>query len=652
MNTYDKVTDPDLLASLSFDNGYKEPDEYEIVTDRTLLSSLEDRFSLEIDSVRNQELRDLVDPQPEDPKTWADWISPLLEVGSAMAVVGPATTKGAALGTPFGPVGIAAGGLAAGVAASSAVVYASRFAGEGAEALIEGREFNPDKAMQEAMDAAQTDALFSTAFGVAFPAVSKSYGAGKTLLKNKSMLSEAQKKVIVELQQKLKTYNASLLPSMVKPDSKVAEVLTSIAKVSQVTKSTVNKYLDSYGTYMGDQTEQLLLKFKAGGPTKQGELLQGLIAQTDQALREIVDPLYKNIDALGKRVTVRAEEDAVDLAGQLKTRYRAKTTYNKKGEPIENFEYPTSGTKKAVEYLETLPNDLNFFEAHKRLSDVKARLSKATTSTTQDPDRIRVLGATADLLKDSMDDAAERLSPALKKEYKEVTEMYSKGKAVVTGTYLKKALEVNDPVEIGAMLTSDGLTYGIKEIKQLKKLAAEYKAKLPKDSKIKGLDVDPMEGIRKGFLAQILKVGPEESIQSFQRLRTKLSDPRFKETFDALFEGTSSKKKIDSLFEELAILERVQSGGAGFQLAVAGREYGAVSNPKVGILFRSFIPSFLANRAIASKNIDKVINLIKTAKTTSNKGIPLPKGYEARLQQLLTGQKVGLGLGALANESN
>tara|TARA_R110002153_G_scaffold181795_1_gene335123 strand:- start:45 stop:1445 length:1401 start_codon:yes stop_codon:yes gene_type:complete len=466
------------------------------------------------------------------------------------------------------------------------------------------------------------------------------------------MLSEAQKKVIVELQQKLKTYNASLLPSMVKPDSKVAEVLTSIAKVSQVTKSTVNKYLDSYGTYMGDQTEQLLLKFKAGGPTKQGELLQGLITQTDQALREIVDPLYKNIDALGKRVTVRAEEDAVDLAGQLKTRYRAKTTYNKKGEPIENFEYPTSGTKKAVEYLETLPNDLNFFEAHKRLSDVKARLSKATTSTTQDPDRIRVLGATADLLKDSMDDAAERLSPALKKEYKEVTEMYSKGKAVVTGTYLKKALEVNDPVEIGAMLTSDGLTYGIKEIKQLKKLAAEYKAKLPKDSKIKGLDVDPMEGIRKGFLAQILRVGPEESIQSFQKLRTQLNDPRFKETFDALFEGTSSKKKIDSLFEELAILERVQSGGAGFQLAVAGREYGAVSNPKVGILFRSFIPSFLANRAIASKNIDKVINLIKTAKTTSNKGIPLPKGYEARLQQLLTGQKVGLGLGALANESN
>ena len=651
MNTYDKVTDPELLASLSFDTNFQSPDNFEVVKDPKILDSLKDRFSIEIDSTLDQSLRNLVSPESEDPKTWADWISPLLEIGSSMAVVGPATAKGAAIGAPAGPFGAIGGGLVGGVVASAGAVYASRFAGEGAEALIEGREFNPDKAMQEALDSAQTDALFSTAFGVAFPVAAKGYGAGKTLIKDKSVLSESQKEVIVELQKKLKTYNASLLPSMVKPDNKVAEILTSIAKVSQVTKGTVNKYLNAYGTYMGNQAEQLLLQFKAGGPTKQGQLLQGLITQTDQALREIVEPLYKNIDALGKGVIVRAEENAVNLASELKNSYRAKTTYNKKGDAIENFAYPTSETKKAVEYLETLPNDLNFFEAHKRLSDVKARLSKATTAATKDPDRIKVLGKTADLLQQSMDDAANLLSPVLKKEYKQVTQMYKRGKNVVTGTYLKKALEVNDPSEIGAMLTSDGLTYGIKEIQQLKKLASEYKAKLPKGSKIKGLDVDPIEGIRKGFLAEILKVGPEGSIQSFQKLRTKLSEPRFKETFDALFEGTVSKKKIDTLFEELAVLERVQSGGAGFQLAVAGREYGAVSNPKINILLRSFIPSFLANRAIAGKNIDKVINLIKTAKATTAKGVPLPKQYEERLQQLLTGQKVGLGLGALVNEA-
>ena len=35
-------------------------------------------------------------------------------------------------------------------------------------------------------------------------------------------------------------------------------------------------------------------------------------------------------------------------------------------------EYPTAATKTAVDYLETIPNDLNFYEAHKRLSKVKA----------------------------------------------------------------------------------------------------------------------------------------------------------------------------------------------------------------------------------------------------------------------------------------
>lgn len=653
--SFREVVDPDMLLELNSVGQSPTASStggMTLVTDQAILDQLNEGFNPEIEAVRASQLLDVVDPEPEDPETWADWISPVLEIGSALAVAGPATAKGAAAGSVFGPSGAFVGGLGAGVTATTAAVYGSRLAGEGAEALIEGREFNPDLAVQEAMDAAQTEALFSTVFGVAFPAVGAGVKATRKGLKDKTLLTEKQKQTIVELQEKLKTYNASLLPSMVS-DSKKAEILTNIAKVSQVTKGTVNNYLDSYGKYMGEQAEQLLLSFKAAGPTKQGEVLQALITQTDQALREIVDPLYKNIDALGKKVTVRSSEAATSLANSFKKDFRAKPRYTDKGKLIESslVEYPTSATKTAVNYLETIPDDLSFFEAHKRLSKVKARLNKAIRSTEQDPDRIEVLAATADMLKEAMDEAAGTLSPALKKQYDEVTDMYNKGKNVVTSTYLKKALEVNDPVQIGAMLTADGLTYGIKEVKELKKLAAQYKTKLPKDSKVKGLDADPMEGIRKGFLAQVLKVGPDSSIQSFQQLRKKLEEPKFKETFDELFKGTAAQKQLDTLFDELSILERVQSGGSGFQLAVAQGEFSAVKNPKVGILLKGFIPSFLASREIAPKNIGKVINMIKTAKAAENKGVVLPKGYEARLQQLLTGQKVGLGLGALANQA-
>lgn len=653
--SFEQVIDPEQLLQLnSFGTGSDNSENTKnmsLITDEAALEQLNKGFRPELEAVRARQLADVAEPQPEDPETWADYISPLLEIGSALAVVGPATFQGMGYGYAFGgPPGAAVGGLAAGVTATTAAVYGSRFAGEGVEALIEGREFNPDKAVQEAMDAAQTEALFSSAFGVAFPVAGAIGTGGKTLLKNKSLLSESQKETIVRLQEKLKTYNASLLPSMV-DSGKKAEILTNIAKVSQVTKTTVNNYLNSYGKYMGNQAEELLLRFKSAGPTSQGEVLQALITQTDQALREIVDPLYKNIDALGKKVRVSSSEDAMEVANGFKADFRARPKYNKKEKLIESslVAYPTSQTKTAVEYLETIPNDLNFYEAHKRLSQVKARLNKAIRSNDGDTDRINVLAATADTLKNAMDEAAEKLSPALKKQYEEVTEMYNKGRKVVTSTYLKKALEVNDPVQIGAMLTSDGLTYGIQEVKELKKLAAEYKTKLPKDSKVKGLDADPVEGIRKGFLAEILKTG-EGSIQSFQQLQKKLQEPKFKETFDELFKGTATEKKIGELFDELAILERVQSGGSGFQLAVSSSELGAVRNPKVFILLRSFIPAFLANRAIAPKNIDKVINMIKTAKVTTNKDLPLPKGYEAKLQQLLTGQRVGLGLGALANQ--
>ena len=630
MSAFTKITDPDTLLELNANPRA----EMSLITDETVLKQLKEGFSPEIESVLDSQIDRVNAPQTKDPETWADWVSPALELGSALSVVGPATAKGAALGAPLGPAGSFAGGLLGGVAASAAAVYASRFAGENIEDLIEGREFNPDRAVQEAMDSAQTDAIVSTLFGVGAPVLSRGYQAGKTFVATKKNLDFE---------------NIDLLPSMVSPNSKVAEILTNVAKVSQITKGTVDRYLKTYGTYMGDQAGQLLSTFKAGGPLKQGEALQALITQTDQALRELVDPLYKNIDALGKGVVVDAGSEGKKLARTLKQNYRAEPKLNKDGEIIPQFRYPNGSVASDIKYLETLPTDLSFYEAHKRLSMVKKRLYNAGRGTDVDADRVTILQQTADMLTASMTKAAGTLNPELLKEYKEVTNMYAKGQKVVTGTWLQKALEINDPAQIGAMLTQKGNTYGFKEIAELKKLAAEYKAKLPKDSKIEGLDVDPMIGIRKGFLAETLRTTPAQGIGSFEKLRKQMEDPRYRETFDALFAGTSTPKKVQSLFDELAVLERVQSGGAGFALSVSSRELSAPANPEVSGMLKAFLPAFIASRALATKNIDKVINMTKAAKEASKQGKQLPKDFKAQLQMLLTGQKVGLGLGVFAN---
>ena len=645
MSAFTKITDPDTLLEL---NANPEP-AMSLISDEKVLKQLREGFSPEIETVLNSQIDKINTPQTQDPETWADWISPALELSSALAVIGPATAKGAAIGAPLGPAGSVAGGLITGVAASAAAVYASRFAGENIEDLIEGREFNPDRAVQEAMDSAQTDAIVSTIFGIGAPVLSKGYQVGKQFVATKKNLDFDKIDVVVDLQKKLKEYNVGLLPSMVAPNSKTAEVLTNIAKVSQITKGTVDRYLKTYGTYMGDQAGQLLQTFKAGGPLKQGEALQALITQTDQALRDIVAPLYKNIDASGKGVIVDAGSEGKTLAKSIKQRYRAEPKLNKDGDILLQYQYPNGNVASDIKYLVTLPTDLSFYEAHKRLSLVKKRLYNAGRGTDVDADRVAILQETADMLSASMSKAAETLNPALQKEYKEVTNMYSKGQAVVTGTWLKKALEINDPAQIGAMLTQKGNTYGFKEIAELKKLAVEYRAKLPKDSKVKGLDVDPMIGIRKGFLAETLRTTSDEGIGSFEKLRKQMEDPRYRETFDALFAGTSTPKKIQSLFEELSILERVHSGGAGFALSVASKELNAPFNPEVGMMLKTFLPSFIASRSLASKNIDKVISMTKAAKEASKQGKQLPKSFKSNLQMLLTGQKVGLGLGVFAN---
>ena len=70
-----------------------------------------------------------------------------------------------------------------------------------------------------------------------------------------------------------------------------------------------------------------------------------------------------------------------------------------------------------------------------------------------------------------MDEAAESLSPAIKQKYDEVSKTYRNGRRVIDETYIKKAIDTLDPAIIGGMLTQDGLSVGIQQVKDLKKLA-------------------------------------------------------------------------------------------------------------------------------------------------------------------------------------
>ena len=119
-----------------------------------------------------------------------------------------------------------------------------------------------------------------------------------------------------------------------------------------------------------------------------------------------------------------------------------------------------------------------------------------------------------------------------------------------------------------------------------------------------------------------------------------------------MFAGTGVEAKIDKLVKKLEILERGSSGGAGFQLTVAGAEQQAAKNIATEPLsianqIINFLPGLLARRSLKASEIDKTISLIEAATAAEKKGITLGKDYQNILKNTMLGVKIGVGLGAL-----
>ena len=551
-------------------------------------------------------------------------------------------------------------GAVRGAAASAGALGTTEFSYDAVDSLISGEEFNPSEAFDSAWDAAQTDFLFSAAGGIGLPAVVKTYRASKSLtseipslfpdkavISGKAGLGDKSIIAIEKLQRQLVEMGGSLMPSMV-TDKAYPRLLEQVAKVSKYTRGTVENYFNIYGEFMGKQVSEMVGQFANQGPRKQGKV-QAFIEQNDRALAKVVEPLYTALSIKGKGVAVNIRGKAQNLAEEIgqSGRYRAQPRVTKEGEVI--LKTSASGRVATVlKELREMPDNLNFFEAHQRLSKVKSDIADLRASTSPDSALVDVLEQQKMLLQEGMDDAAELLSPTLQREYADVTAYYKRGRKVVGAEWLKAAFKNNDPATIGRILTQDGLSEGIIQIKELRRAAAQFKKDLPKPPKnaskaeiatykemIKGLDVDPLEGVRRGFLDEILREAPDDAIGSAQKFANKLKEPRFRETFNELFKGTGVPAKMDEMLENLMILSRTDKSQQGFALTIAGAEQQVLTNPNAKSWFKSVIPAFLARKALTVKSMDKLINLQKVAIAAEKQGTKLPPSFYTSLQKLV-----------------
>jgi len=552
-------------------------------------------------------------------------------------------------------------GAVRGSLASGAALGATEFSYDTVDALVSGEDFDPSEAFAQAWDAAETDFIYSSAGSLGLPVVAKAYRGGKQGVKalrdkfpkrqpvaGKAGLADESINQIVKLQAQLKEMGASLLPSMV-TDKVTPKLLEQVAKVSKLTRGTVENYFNIYGQFMGKQVDNMVSRFSNTSPRKQGQVLQAFISQNDNALAKIVDPIYKGLAIKGKGVNVDVRSEARKLADEISQsgQYRAQPKVGKDGQVIKQTT-ARGGVAQVISDLRATPENLNFYEAHQRLSKVKSAIADLRGSSNPDNNLVDVLIKQQRLLESGMDASAKKLSPALQKEYADVTAYYKRGREVVGAEWLKAAMKNNDPATIGRILTQDGLSEGIIQIKQLRKAAADFKKDLPKPPKgssqreideynemIKGLDVDPLEGIRRGFLDEILRSSPDDAISSAEKFANKLKQPRFRETFEELFKGTGVPAQMDEMLENLAILSRTDKAQQGFALTVAGAEQRVLTEPKLAVMFKSIMPAFLAGTQITPKKMDKLISLQKAAIAAEKQGVDITQQLAISLEKLV-----------------
>lgn len=676
-NTLKPVTDPFLLAQLNKDVK-KEPkqEKKEIglqpVTDPYLLNKLNSATLVEnidpnflVDKITFEGLSG----EQVDSSTWAEWTKPASGIAASIAASIPATAKGYEWGQNLvkGVPDVGYGklvkkgvpivtGAGFGAFAGGFALGATEFSHDYVESLVTGETFDPSSAFNQAWDAAATDMLFSSAASLGFPAVATGLKGLRKLvttpkkknISGKAGLEDVQIKQVYKLQNQLVEMGGSLMPSMV-TDKFAPKLLEDISRVSRFTRGTVARYYEVYGEFMGKQIDQMTSLFSNASPRQSGKVLQAFISQNEQALNKIVEPLYAGLSIKGKGITVNAREEAVKRAKELKQLYRAQPKVDPKtGELIPQYIYKGSA-KKHLDYLANIPDDLNFYEAHQRLSLVKKEIDDILSSSNRDSNALSILNATRDVLQDAMTNSAQKLSPALKKEYDEITDYYAQGRKVIGAQWLRSVMKSNDPAKVGRMLTQDGLSEGIINVKDLMKIAKQFKSDLPKPPKgaskaevlryremVKNLSEDPLVGIRRGFLDEILRTGADDSLRSVANFENKLKNPRFRETFNTLFAGTPVPARIDEILANLSILQRADKGQQGFQLTIAQAEQAAISpSASITVLSKAILPALLSSKAIKPESVTQLINLQKVAIAASNKGKPLPKEYYDSMQKLL-----------------
>jgi len=250
-----------------------------------------------------------------------------------------------------------------------------------------------------------------------------------------------------------------------------------------------------------------------------GALYKDVIGNAQDNLSLAAREAYAQINERGQNVLVNSSA----LSKKAQQELAAAANISKTGDPSTSLGNEVTSQLKAISDLK---DEITFADAHEFRSNLSKQLREAKSEFGANSPKVATLTQAVVAIEKAMDDAATKLSPALKKAYDENSAFYRDSITELFPTTLSK-LNKGTAERVGETIFKSG---NVSEIKDFYKSLERAKQLNP------DLDVNVVKNsIQKGYLSSILgEEGTEISVTSLINLQKKLqTDKKFNRTFDA-----------------------------------------------------------------------------------------------------------------------
>jgi hypothetical protein len=249
-----------------------------------------------------------------------------------------------------------------------------------------------------------------------------------------------------------------------------------------------------------------------------GALYKDVIGNAQDQLSLAAREAYAQINERGKDVLVNSS--ALSSKAQQQLDNAAKIS--KTGDPSTSLGNEVTSQLKAISDLK---DEITFADAHEFRSNLNKQLREAKSEFGANSPKVATLTQAVISIEKAMDDAATKLSPALKKAYDENSAFYRSSITELFPTTLAK-LNNKTAERVGETIFQSGNVSEIKDfytsLDRAKKLNPDLDVNLVKTS------------VQKGYLSSILgEEGTDVSVTSLINLQKKLqTDKKFNRTFN------------------------------------------------------------------------------------------------------------------------